>query len=128
MIRVALATTSCGNRIVSIEPDAAPDEGQWRALEGLLAEHPARVMLWEGEPIDETQERTLPGLVPEVRPDPRLRGLERILVGHVDLLVHQALVEDAGYIRLFQALEPLDGVPLDGLGRDALGLLQRVST
>lgn len=39
------------------EPDEAPSEGQWRTLRELLDEHPARVMLWETEPLPETAER-----------------------------------------------------------------------
>jgi len=36
------------------EPDEAPDEGAWRALEELLAEHPARWMIWEATPAQAT--------------------------------------------------------------------------
>lgn len=39
------------------EPDEAPDDGQWRAFEQLLEGHPARWMLWEGTPMDETRAR-----------------------------------------------------------------------
>lgn len=39
------------------EPDEVPSEGQWTALEGILKEHPARWMLWEGQPAEETVER-----------------------------------------------------------------------
>ena len=39
------------------EPDEMPDENQWRALRELLEEHPARVMLWEAEPLPETAGR-----------------------------------------------------------------------
>jgi hypothetical protein len=34
-----------------------PSERQWRALRGLLEEHPARTMLWEAEPLPEVAER-----------------------------------------------------------------------
>ncbi len=33
------------------EPGEMPDEGQWRDLESLLDRHPARLMLWEAEPL-----------------------------------------------------------------------------
>ena len=39
------------------EPDALPDDGAWQALDALLREHPARWMLWEGEPLPETVRR-----------------------------------------------------------------------
>lgn len=39
------------------EPDEVPGERQWRALRELLEEHPARVMLWEAEPLPETAGR-----------------------------------------------------------------------
>ena len=39
------------------EPDEAPSEREWRALRELLEEHPARLMLWEAEPLPETAER-----------------------------------------------------------------------
>jgi zinc transport system substrate-binding protein len=42
---------------VHFEPDAFPDEKSWRELEELLREHPARWMLWEGEPLEETATR-----------------------------------------------------------------------
>jgi zinc transport system substrate-binding protein len=48
------------------EPDEAPSERQWRGLRELLEEHPARVMLWEAEPLPETAER-LVALVIESR-------------------------------------------------------------
>ena len=34
-----------------------PDEGQWRELEAMLDEHPAQLMLWEGEPLPEVTAR-----------------------------------------------------------------------
>jgi zinc transport system substrate-binding protein len=39
------------------EPDAAPGDAEWRALDALLAEHPARWMLWEAAPLEETRRR-----------------------------------------------------------------------
>jgi zinc transport system substrate-binding protein len=42
---------------VHFEPDELPDEKSWRALEELLREHPARWMLWEGQPLKETASR-----------------------------------------------------------------------
>lgn len=39
------------------EPDEFPDAAAWRELESLLAEHPARWMIWEGDPLDETVQR-----------------------------------------------------------------------
>jgi len=39
------------------EPDVAPDEAMWKELETLTANHPATVMLWEGEPLAETREK-----------------------------------------------------------------------
>ena len=41
------------------EPDVVPDETGWRELEALLREHPARLMIWEGEPARETVERLM---------------------------------------------------------------------
>jgi zinc transport system substrate-binding protein len=37
------------------EPDEAPDEILWRALEDILKAHPARIMLWEGAPMVESK-------------------------------------------------------------------------
>jgi len=39
------------------EPEEVPSEGQWSALEGILRDHPAKWMLWEGEPAEQTIER-----------------------------------------------------------------------
>ena len=44
-------------RSVQWEPDQAPDEGEWRALEMLLAGHPARWMIWEGSPLPDVEGR-----------------------------------------------------------------------
>jgi zinc transport system substrate-binding protein len=43
----------CGLNLVSLhwEPDEMPDEGMWGELETLLESHPAKWMLWEGEPL-----------------------------------------------------------------------------
>lgn len=49
------------------EPDTAPDPDQWQALDRLLAEHPARSMLWEGAPD--------PAIVAELK----RRGVETIV-------------------------------------------------
>lgn len=42
----------CGWNVKSMhwEPDEMPDEGQWAKLQTLLAEHPARWILWEAPP------------------------------------------------------------------------------
>ena len=39
------------------EPDALPPDAEWAALQSLLDAHPARVMLWEGAPVQETATR-----------------------------------------------------------------------
>jgi len=39
------------------EPDVYPNEEMWGQLEKLLKEHPARWMIWEGNPLSETVER-----------------------------------------------------------------------
>jgi zinc transport system substrate-binding protein len=39
------------------EPDEVPDDIQWRKLQALHAEHPAKWMLWEGEPLPDVVER-----------------------------------------------------------------------
>lgn len=46
-------------RSVHFEPDEFPDQASWRDLELLLDEHPAKWMLWEGDPLDETKQRLL---------------------------------------------------------------------
>ena len=48
---------SLNGRALHWEPDAAPDETMWRELEDELVHHPARLMLWEGEPLDEVKRR-----------------------------------------------------------------------
>ncbi|MBW2273009.1 MAG: zinc ABC transporter substrate-binding protein [Deltaproteobacteria bacterium] len=37
------------------EPGVAPSESDWRELDTLLAQHPARLMLWEAEPLADTR-------------------------------------------------------------------------
>jgi zinc transport system substrate-binding protein len=44
-------------RSVHWEPDEAPSETQWRELQEILAEHPARWMIWEGAPQPEVVQR-----------------------------------------------------------------------
>ena len=44
-------------RSVLWEPDAAPTPQQWRELEGILKEDPARLMLWEAPPAPDTASR-----------------------------------------------------------------------
>ena len=39
------------------EPDEVPDKAQWAALERDLGDHPARWMIWEGEPNPESIQR-----------------------------------------------------------------------
>ena len=34
-----------------------PEDAQWSELEALLANHPAKWMIWEGEPLPESVER-----------------------------------------------------------------------
>jgi zinc transport system substrate-binding protein len=42
---------------VHFEPDELPDAKGWRELEEILREHPAKLMLWEGQPLEETATR-----------------------------------------------------------------------
>ncbi len=39
------------------EPDQMPAPGEWRRLERLLKRRPARLMLWEAEPLEEVRNR-----------------------------------------------------------------------
>jgi zinc transport system substrate-binding protein len=39
------------------EPDQQPDARQWRALEALRREHPARLLIWESAPLAQMRER-----------------------------------------------------------------------
>lgn len=41
-------------KAVMWEPDAFPDEQMWMHLEGIIKEHPAKWMIWEGEPLPES--------------------------------------------------------------------------
>ena len=44
-------------RSVHFEPNEYPDEKSWQGLKELLAEHPAKRMLWEGQPLDDTRKK-----------------------------------------------------------------------
>ncbi len=44
-------------RSVQWEPDVPPSASRWNEFQRLLREHPATLMLWEGEPLTETSER-----------------------------------------------------------------------
>ena len=44
-------------RDVHWEPDDAPSEEQWTALQALLEHHPARWMIWEAPPLPEVKNR-----------------------------------------------------------------------
>jgi zinc transport system substrate-binding protein len=44
-------------RSVMWEPEEVPSESQWSELEGMLKTHPAKWMIWEGEPAEKTVER-----------------------------------------------------------------------
>ncbi|MHC5006069.1 MAG: metal ABC transporter substrate-binding protein [Planctomycetota bacterium] len=48
-----------GLNVVSVhwEPDEVPEEAMWRELKEILEDHPARFMIWEGEPMAESVER-----------------------------------------------------------------------
>jgi zinc transport system substrate-binding protein len=35
------------------EPDTVPDEGMWKEFRHILEHHPAKWMIWEGEPLEE---------------------------------------------------------------------------
>ena len=39
------------------EPDAIPDDEMWHDLEHLIETHPARWMIWEGEPLPEVAQK-----------------------------------------------------------------------
>jgi zinc transport system substrate-binding protein len=39
------------------EPDEVPEEAQWRELQSVLQRHPAKIMIWEAEPLGETRRR-----------------------------------------------------------------------
>jgi zinc transport system substrate-binding protein len=44
-------------RSVHWEPDEMPNSGQWLELQKILKEHPAKWMIWEGEPMGKSVER-----------------------------------------------------------------------
>ena len=44
-------------RALHWEPDVDPGEEEWRALETLLQAHPARLMLWEAQPLPQVANR-----------------------------------------------------------------------
>lgn len=44
-------------RSVHWEPDEVPSDAQWTELQGLLKEHPAKWMIWEGEPMQTSVEK-----------------------------------------------------------------------
>jgi len=48
-----------GLNIVSVhwEPDQVPGEDQWRELKAILKQHPAKWMIWEGEPVQASVDR-----------------------------------------------------------------------
>ena len=52
-------TRRYGLNIVSLhwEPDEFPDDGQWRELQEILNDHPAKWMIWEGDPISKTVDK-----------------------------------------------------------------------
>lgn len=39
------------------EPDEIPNDEQWAELQAILKEHPAKWMIWEGEPVEESVKR-----------------------------------------------------------------------
>lgn len=49
----------CGWDLQSVhwEPDEMPAEEGWKELEALLTKHPARWMIWEGQPIETNSQR-----------------------------------------------------------------------
>ncbi len=44
-------------KMVMWEPDAVPETNKWQNLQELLKEHPAKWMIWEGEPLPESIQR-----------------------------------------------------------------------
>ncbi len=71
------------SRSLHWEPDEDPGEGGWSDLEKLLESHPARLLLWEAEPLPETRSRLLElgilsvTLSPAARADARSEFLKR---------------------------------------------------
>ena len=41
------------------ESDEVPEEAQWRQLQSVLQQHPAKIMIWEAKPLEETRRRLL---------------------------------------------------------------------
>jgi len=60
------------------EPDSMPGPGDWQALDRLLNEHPARLMIWEGTPdlaiVAELKQRGLDTIVFEPGANPPAQG------------------------------------------------------
>ncbi|MHC4590846.1 MAG: metal ABC transporter substrate-binding protein [Planctomycetota bacterium] len=52
-------TRRYGLNVVSVhwEPDEMPQDGMWTELDEILVDHPARFMIWEGQPLEESVER-----------------------------------------------------------------------
>jgi zinc transport system substrate-binding protein len=44
-------------RSVHFEPDAMPNDAAWQELSDLVADHPAKWMIWEGKPLPEIAKR-----------------------------------------------------------------------
>jgi hypothetical protein len=41
------------------EPDKLPEDGLWVQLKAVLREHPAKIMIWESDPLPETRQRLM---------------------------------------------------------------------
>ena len=39
------------------EPDVVPEEAVWDQLQAVLQQHPAKVMVWEADPLTQTKRR-----------------------------------------------------------------------
>ncbi|MHC4718807.1 MAG: metal ABC transporter substrate-binding protein [Planctomycetota bacterium] len=52
-------TRRYGLNVVSVhwEPDEMPQDATWTELDEILVDHPARFMIWEGQPLEESVER-----------------------------------------------------------------------
>lgn len=57
-------------RSVTWEPDQEPDDEQWAALDSILGDHPAKLMLWEAQPGASTESRLLAMGIRSVVVDP----------------------------------------------------------
>ena len=44
-------------RSVHWEPDEAPTDEMWKEFQALMESHPAKWMIWEGPPLEETVKR-----------------------------------------------------------------------